>query len=148
MFKKIPYIFPKIIKFMKFQEIYLRIQKALHRLKCFENKKAWICSKLWILKYVIIFLARSVLKNKFVPSRLKKILNFLTCACLFGSKRNKQPTCCVLMWIIPAQTKLSGFGSMPPRSCIPNPCNFVLTAAKSIGWLALNIFCDFCWFTL
>lgn len=50
--------------------------------------------------------------------------------------------------MIPAQTKLSGLGSIPSKSCIPNPIILVLAACKSIGELALNIFWDLCWFVL
>lgn len=64
----------------------------------------------------------------------------LTFACLFGSKRNKHPTWCVCVWIIPAHTILSGFGSIPSRSCIPNPDNLFFAPGRSSGSDALNTF--------
>ena len=72
------------------------------------------------------------------------VLTMLTWACLFGSKRNKQPTWCDCVWIIPAHTMLSGFGSMPSSSCIPKPESFVLAPDKSSGSCALNTFCARC----
>lgn len=71
-----------------------------------------------------------------------------TWACLFGSRRNRHPICWALMCTIPAQTKLSGLGSMPSSSCMPKPCSFVRTCARSIGVEALNIFWERCWFVL
>lgn len=63
-----------------------------------------------------------------------------TWACRFGSNRNKQPTCCPCVWMMPAQTILSGFGSMPSNNCIPKPINLFLAAGRSIGCCALNTF--------
>lgn len=60
-----------------------------------------------------------------------------------GSRRRRQPICCVWVWIIPAQTKLSGFGSIPSRSCIPKPSSFVLAESLSMGEEAWKIFWDF-----
>ena len=41
-----------------------------------------------------------------------RFLGSLTWACLLGSSRRRQPICADLVWIIPAETKLSGLGSM------------------------------------
>lgn len=64
----------------------------------------------------------------------------LTWACLFGSNRSKQPTWWDCVWMIPAQTMLSGLGSMPSSSCIPKPESLILAPAKSSGIWALNTF--------
>lgn len=71
-------------------------------------------------------------------NRKKNNKKKLTCACRFGSSLNKQPTCCPCVCMIPAQTILSGLGSMPSSNCIPNPSNLLRAAGKSNGCCALN----------
>jgi len=43
---------------------------------------------------------------------------------LFGSRRIKQPIWFDVVWMIPAQTKLSGFGSIPSSTDSPAPISF------------------------
>jgi hypothetical protein len=50
--------------------------------------------------------------------------DLFTCACLFGSKRYKQPYCCAVVKIIPAPQKLSKFGSIPVKELQPKPINY------------------------
>ena len=42
-------------------------------------------------------------------------------ACRLGSRRKRQPICCVLEGITPAPQKFSGFGSTPSRTPTPKP---------------------------
>ena len=64
----------------------------------------------------------------------------LTWACLLGSSRSKHPTWCDCVWMMPAHTMLSGFGSMPSSSCMPNPESLFLAPGRSRGIWALNTF--------
>lgn len=67
-----------------------------------------------------------------------------TCAWRFGSNRSRQPTCWPCVWMIPAHTILSGFGSIPSNNCTPKPSNLFFADGISSGCCALNTFCARC----
>lgn len=64
---------------------------------------------------------RAIEKCRSMNFNLCAMLTFLS---LFGSSLSKQPISADLVLTMPAETKLSGFGSIPSRTDMPTPNNW------------------------